>query len=157
MENYKYGPLFLRSVPSKVSLINLDQKFALKRLHKRAVSLPTTTATVIMKAQPLYTHWKKLKAKDGKRGSLLLMASDKSVDSLKKHDSLWKKIVNLIFIAASVCVHFCVCNSAPMPKDPCNREREQNVFCSLLDTFWHGEVYWFYCLSTPKRNGGKKA
>lgn len=32
--------------------------------------------------------FEKLKTKDGKRGSLFLMDSDNSVDSLKKHDAL---------------------------------------------------------------------
>lgn len=73
--------------------------------------------------------FEKLKTKDGKRGSLFLMDSDNSVDSLKKHDALWKKIVNLIFTAASVCVHFRVCNSALMLRSPHNRE--EGTECSF--------------------------
>jgi len=74
--------------------------------------------------------FEKLKTKNGKRGSLFLMDSDNSVNSFKNHDSLWKKLINLIFAAASICTHFCMCNSALMLKDPHNRQ--EGTECSFV-------------------------
>lgn len=74
--------------------------------------------------------FEKLKTEDGKRVPVFLMDSDNSVDSLKKHDSLWKKIINLILTAASLCIHFCMRNSALMLKDP--HKRKEGTECSFV-------------------------
>ena len=72
------------------------------------------------------------------------MDSDNSVDSLEKHDSLWKKIVNLIFTAASDCVRFCGSNSALMLKDPRNREEGTECsFVAYVTHFYRGKITGF--------------